>query len=81
METKQLTTLDILKDVLNILGDVKVPMSELESIGIPVGRAINGIKLCVDAMEKVEQEQQQKQEQQQEQDNVIELVPENGQDG
>ena len=59
METK-MTAKDILKDVLNILSGIKVPMTEIETIGIPVGRAINGIQICVGAMERAEQEEAQK---------------------
>ena len=51
MEPK-LTVKDVLKDVLNLLNDVKVPISEIETIGIPVGRAINGIKICIEAFER-----------------------------
>lgn len=66
MEPKEMTMKDILKDVLKMLNDIKIPMSEIETIGIPVGRAINGIQICVDAIEKAEQEEAQP---------VIELVP------
>ena len=57
METKQTTVKDILNDVINILNGIKIPMNELEEIGLPVGRAINGIKLCVEAYEKAEEEE------------------------
>ena len=56
MEPKAMTVKDVLKDVLNLLNGIKSPISELETIGMPVGRAINGIKMCVDAMERDEQE-------------------------
>lgn len=56
METKTMTIKDILEDVLKNLNDMKVPMAELETIGVPVGRAIAGIKVCVEALQKAEEE-------------------------
>lgn len=78
MEPKEMTMKDILKDVLKMLNDIKIPMSEIETIGIPVGRAINGIQICVNAIEKAEQEEAQKA---QEAQPVIELVPEPAEEG
>lgn len=44
------TIREVLEDVLKILNDIKVPMSEIDNIGIPVARSINGIKACLEAM-------------------------------
>jgi len=57
METNNnpMTVKDVLADVVKVLGEISVPVTQLESIGIPVAKAINGIKLCLDAMEREEQ--------------------------
>ena len=51
-----MTVKDVLKDVLNLLNGVKIPISELETIGMPVGRAINGIKICIEALDRDDRE-------------------------
>ena len=48
METKPMTVNDVLNDVKTILGNISVPVSMIESIGIPIAKSINGIKLCLD---------------------------------
>jgi hypothetical protein len=58
MNNQEMTVKDILQDVIKKLNDIKVPMSMIESIGIPVAQCISGIKLCVDAIEKNEVEEQ-----------------------
>lgn len=49
MENK-MTVKDILIDVNKLLNEINIPVSQVESIGIPVARAINGIQLCIDAI-------------------------------
>lgn len=56
MDTK-MTVKDVLKDVMDTLNNISIPMSQLDDIGMPIARAINGIKACVDAMEKAEAEE------------------------
>ena len=58
METKQMTVKEILIDVINKLGNIRIPTSEVESIGIPVAQAINGIKMCVDAFTEAEKQEE-----------------------
>lgn len=55
MEPK-MTVKDVLKDVMDTLNGISIPVSQIDDIGMPVARAINGIKACVDAMEKAEAE-------------------------
>ena len=58
------TIREVLEDVVKMLSGIKVPMSEIDDIGIPVARSINGIKACLEAMtepeiaetEKIEQD-------------------------
>ena len=56
----QLTIKDVLVEVTKILNEINVPVSMVESIGIPVARAINGIQLCIDAAETKEKEESEK---------------------
>lgn len=49
MENK-MTVKDILIDVNKLLNEINIPVAQVESIGIPVARAINGIQLCIDAI-------------------------------
>lgn len=69
METK-MTVKDVLKDVMDTLNGISIPVSQLDSIGMPVARAINGIKACVDAMEKAEAEEAAKAEEEGVQDDA-----------
>lgn len=56
-ETKKTVTVkEILTDVCKLLGNIDVPASKIEQIGIPIARAINGIEMCLDAMEREEKE-------------------------
>lgn len=48
------TVLDVLKETAIMLGNLRIPMSEMENIGFPIGRSINNIRLCVDAIERNE---------------------------
>lgn len=70
-----MTTKDVLTDVNEILNKINIPISLVESIGIPVARAINGIKICIDAMDRQEQEEAAKNKPQDNEEPVIELVP------
>lgn len=44
------TIKEVLEDVVSMLGGIKIPVTEMQSIGVPVVRSINAIKLCLDAM-------------------------------
>ena len=52
---KETTVKEVLIDVSDVLNKINIPISLVESIGIPVARAINGIKICIDAMDRQEQ--------------------------
>ena len=54
----QTTVNDILIDVRNILNGISLPISQVESIGIPVARAISGLNLCIGAFEQQEKAQE-----------------------
>lgn len=54
MESRPMTIKDVLVDVMGILGRVKVSIDQMEEIGMPISRAISGIRICVDSIEKVE---------------------------
>lgn len=58
----QTTVKDILIDVRNILNGISVPIAQVEGIGIPVARAINGLNICIGAFEQQEKEQAQKEQ-------------------
>lgn len=57
---EKMTIKDVLVEVTKILNEINVPVSMVESIGIPVARAINGIQLCIDAAEAREKEESEK---------------------
>ncbi len=48
------TVLEVLKETVAMLGNLRIPMSEMENIGFPIGRSINNIRLCVEAIERDE---------------------------
>ena len=75
METnnKPTTVKDVLEDVKAILGNISIPATQIESIGIPVAKAINGIKVCIDVFNREEELDRQQQEAQEEPE--IEIVP------
>lgn len=54
----QTTVKDILMDVNKLLNEINIPISMVQSIGIPVARAINGIQLCIDAFDMQEAQQE-----------------------
>lgn len=56
-ENKELTVRDVLKDVIDILGGIMVPVKEVNNIGMPIARAINGIQMCLDSFDRAEAEQ------------------------
>lgn len=58
----QTTVKDILIDVNKLLNGINIPVAMVESIGIPVARAINGIQLCIDAFDKQEKAEEKEQE-------------------
>ncbi len=57
MENNQMTVKEVLIDVNRVLAGIKIPVTEVENIGIPVSRAISGIQLCINAFMKEEMAQ------------------------
>ena len=72
---KQTTVKDVLTEVSDVLNKINIPVSMIEGIGIPIARAINGIKICIDAMDRQEQEEAAKNKPQDNEEPVIQLVP------
>lgn len=58
-----MTVNEIIKRIIPVLEGIKVPMTEIPTIGIPVSGAINDLKQCVAFMDSVEQEAREKAEQ------------------
>lgn len=58
METTErtMTIKEILIDVCRMLGNIDVPATKIEQIGIPIARSINGIQVCIDAMDRADSE-------------------------
>lgn len=59
MEEK-LTTREVIAIVVNDLMTIKVPASEVESIGIPISRSISNLIEVIKAMDRAGQEAQKK---------------------
>lgn len=79
METT-MTVKEVLMDVQKVLEDVEIKggmdfATMVDKVGIPIARAINGIKICVDAIDKQEKADAAKQEQKDNAEPVLELVP------
>lgn len=55
----EVTVLDVLKDAMETLNKISIPMSMINDIGLPLARSINSIKACVDAMEEAEAKKKQ----------------------
>ena len=58
-----MTVNEVIKRIIPVLEGIKVPMTEIPTIGIPVSGAINDLKQCVAFMDRVEQEAREKAEQ------------------
>ena len=55
-----MTVNEALLKTVSDLERIKVPVTELQSIGVPIMTAVANIKSCVDAMAKAEQEAKEK---------------------
>lgn len=64
METneRQMTVRDVLLEVQHQLNELKIPVAEVETIGIVVARAISGIQVCIEAMDRADAEQAEQKE-------------------
>lgn len=79
METKQeMTVKDVLTDINKVLNGINVPMSMLESIGMPIARAIGGINVCINAINEEEQKQNKPEEDDMRIEEVVEDIEDKG---
>lgn len=67
------TVLEVLKETIDVLNNLRIPMNEMETIGFPVANSISNIRACVDAMERTEAEVKMKAEQE---DSTMEVLKE-----
>lgn len=51
-----MTIKDIIKMVAEDLGKLKVPMSEMQTIAMPIANAIRALNACTEAIERSEAE-------------------------
>ena len=51
-----MTVNEVIKHIIPVLEGIKVPMTEVETIGIPVSNVISDLKQCGAFMDSVEQE-------------------------
>lgn len=51
-----MTVNEVIKHIIPVLEGIKVPMTEVEAIGIPVSNVISDLKQCVAFMDSVEEQ-------------------------
>ena len=51
-----MTVNEVIKHIIPVLEGIKVPMAEVETIGIPVSNVISDLKQCVAFMDSVEEQ-------------------------
>lgn len=69
-----MTVKEIVETVITNLGRINVPVSMLDSVGMPIAHAIQGLQLCVQAWD--EEAARQAEQAQEEDDGVkLEVVP------
>lgn len=71
-----MTVKEVLMDVSETLGSIDVPVPLIETIGIKIAKSLNGVNLCVDAMNRDEAEQAKKEQAQSEPEQKDEQVSE-----
>lgn len=62
MEEKQLTVKEVLEMVVKNLGNINIPVMEIDTIGRQIALEINNLKVCIDAMNKAQEEEAEKPE-------------------
>lgn len=55
-----MTVNEVVKVELRVLEGIHVPVSEMETIGIPLANVVHDLKKCVEFMDAVEQEENRK---------------------
>lgn len=71
-----MTVKEVLMEVSETLGSIDVPVPLIETIGIKIAKSLNGVNLCVDAMNRDEAEQAKKEQAQSEPEQKDEQVSE-----
>ena len=63
-----MTVKEVLMEVSETLGSIDVPALLIETIGIKIAKSLNGVNLCLDAMNRNEAEQARKEQEKAEQE-------------
>lgn len=71
-----MTVKEVLMEVSETLGSIDVPVPLIETIGIKIAKSLNGVNLCIDAMNLDEAEQAKKEQAQSEPEQKDEQVSE-----
>ena len=61
INAKPITVKEVLEDVRKVLGEITLQGGSdlkalVENVGVPIARAINGIQICLDAINRESQE-------------------------
>jgi len=72
MENKEVTLKEAIEMVATNLGEICVPMKEIETIGKQIAREINNLKMIANAITEQEQKDEQKKDEESEQAEVQE---------
>lgn len=56
METNKKTVKEVLEDVVDALNGIKISVKEMDEIGTPIRFALNGLNVCIDAINRAEAE-------------------------
>lgn len=54
MEEKSMTVRDVVEQVKKELGEISVPVAQMQGIGIPIARAIEGLTVVLKAWDEAE---------------------------
>lgn len=73
-----MTVNEVIKHIIPVLEGIKVPMTEVETIGIPVSNVISDLKQCVAFMDSVEQEAAREKAEQEEREKAEQEAGEDG---
>lgn len=53
-----MTVRELVADVVKDLSEIKVPIGQMEEIGFPIARSIEGLKSCLEAWDEEERKKQ-----------------------
>ena len=57
MEQEQMTIEKVIRMVVQDLEAISIPMSMIETVGMPLGRSIRNLKVCISAIEQGKQQE------------------------